>query len=121
MVPNTELFPLVPTVLLTGPPAPTVTVIMAPGVTAYVGAVRYPPAPPPPPIVDPPLAPPATTRYSTENADWPVVDPTIGLKIPGPPPPPVAAAPAPPPPPLSPGAPAFPCPAVPAPPPVPVQ
>ena len=58
IVEKTELLPLV----LTAPPAPTVTVNATPEATANPVAVLYPPAPPPP-LIPPP--PPATTRYST--------------------------------------------------------
>jgi hypothetical protein len=53
------------------PPAPIVTVIADPELTANPVAVKYPPAPPPPPrssaplSVLPPPPPPATTKYST--------------------------------------------------------
>jgi hypothetical protein len=63
---NTELLPLEPL----DAPAPTVTVIGDPVLTAKPEAVSKPPAPPPPVVlvpvvIKPPEPPPATTRYST--------------------------------------------------------
>ena len=60
------------------PPAPTVTVIGVPPVTAYPAFVTTPPAPPPPqPILGAlaPDAPPATTRYSTVGGAPPAISP----------------------------------------------
>ena len=65
------------------PPAPTVTAIVAPDVTAYPLAVLYPPAPPPPPPLAPPLPPPpATTKYSTVGGeDTPDVPNTVNVFV----------------------------------------
>jgi hypothetical protein len=79
-VPNTEfdpLFPGVDVLFSDAPPAPTVTVYVVPTLTLNTDSALAPPplvepitddlnppAPPPPAYGEPPLAPPATTKYS---------------------------------------------------------
>ena len=56
-------------VLVEVPPAPTVTE-WAPVAKLTLLPVNMPPAPPPPPAYPgPPAPPPATTKYSTVNAE----------------------------------------------------
>jgi hypothetical protein len=71
MLELTPELPLLPTAVEPAPPAPIVTVILEPIVTAKPVAVSNPPAPPPPAFkvealfANPPPPPPATHKYST--------------------------------------------------------
>jgi hypothetical protein len=71
IVEKTESFPVVPLLPAEAapePPAPMVTVYVAPLETFNPVAVLNPPAPPPGPLypfLAPPPPPPATTKYST--------------------------------------------------------